>query len=347
LTIVNNVSSLRGGTAGSGSTNGIAGTDGQGGGVFVDDASSGGVFTFTHTIIADNNASFKGKDCHGDLVSANYNLVEQTASCTITGVTGKNIYGVDPLLAPLGANGGPTETHLPLPGSLALDRGFADCLDMAGDPQHADQRGSLRPVDYDGNGFVQCDIGAVEVQEHLTLTVGLAGDGSGSVQSLPLGIDCGDGRADCSEPYDLNTVVTLTARLVPTATFGGWSGDCSGMDLTCAVTMDMTRSVTATFDLLPTYTLSLNLTGEGTGNVSSFPPGIDCGDGGSDCTAIFFEGTVVSLTATAGAGSIFTGWDGDLSGGQNPIQVTVDGPYAVTANFERATTEIYLPLLLR
>ena len=40
-----------------------------------------------------------------------------------------------------------------------------------------------------------------------TLTVAKAGTGSGTVTSSPAGINCG---ADCSEPYNSGTVVTLT-----------------------------------------------------------------------------------------------------------------------------------------
>jgi hypothetical protein len=60
---------------------------------------------------------------------------------------------VDPLLAPLGDYGGPTQTMPPLPGSPAIDAGFD-----TGSLPATDQRGLNRVV----NGIV--DIGAVEVQ---------------------------------------------------------------------------------------------------------------------------------------------------------------------------------------
>ena len=82
------------------------------------------------------------------------------------------------------------------------------------------------------------------------LTVTKAGSGSGSVLSSPGGIDCG---SDCSEPYNLNTSVTLTATPTnpTTSTFAGWSGSgCTGMG-SCVVTMDASKSVTATFNEVP------------------------------------------------------------------------------------------------
>jgi hypothetical protein len=59
------------------------------------------------------------------------------------------------ILGPLANNGGPTLTHLPLPGSPAIDTGD-DGVCNAAPVNGVDQRGWLRPA-----GFA-CDIGAVE-----------------------------------------------------------------------------------------------------------------------------------------------------------------------------------------
>src|SRR2546428_1901532 len=48
--------------------------------------------------------------------------------------------------------------------------------------------------------------------------------------------------------YDHGTVVALTANPAAGYQFSGWSG-CSGSGNTCSVTMDMAKSVTATFTL--------------------------------------------------------------------------------------------------
>jgi hypothetical protein len=80
-----------------------------------------------------------------------------------------------------------------------------------------------------------------------TLTTTLAGTGTGTVTSAPAGINC---PADCSEAYTVGTVVTLTATPAAGSTFIGWSGnaDCSDG----IVTMDVSKSCTATFNLVPT-----------------------------------------------------------------------------------------------
>jgi hypothetical protein len=58
---------------------------------------------------------------------------------------------------------------------------------------------------------------------------------------------------------------------------------------------------------LKTPTLTVSKTGTGTGSVSSSPAGITCG---GTCASSFDYGTVVTLTATPDAGSVFTGWSG-------------------------------------
>ena len=75
------------------------------------------------------------------------------------------------------------------------------------------------------------------------LTIVNNGSGSGTVVSNPAGIDCG---IDCSEEYESNTSVSLTATADANSTFTGWSGDadCSANGLV----MDSAKSCTATFE---------------------------------------------------------------------------------------------------
>ena len=95
------------------------------------------------------------------------------------------------------------------------------------------------------------------------LTVMKSGTGTGTVTSLPSGIDCG---SDCGQGYPGGTKVTLTAIPGDGSSFAGWSGGgCSGTG-TCAVTMDSVKSVTATFTI-NTYTVTASVSG-GNGTVS-------------------------------------------------------------------------------
>ena len=112
----------------------------SGGGVFL---YAGGTMTFTNSIVAN---SVSGGDCQtsgGTATALEANIVEDaTANCGV----GTQI---DPLLGPLTNNGGPTKTHLPRPGSPAIDM-------ATGSVPTTDQRGANRPA-------LDEDIGAVEV----------------------------------------------------------------------------------------------------------------------------------------------------------------------------------------
>ena len=77
----------------------------------------------------------------------------------------------------------------------------------------------------------------------IDLTVTKPGTGTGTVRSLPPGINCG---SDCNEHYDAGTVVTLTAAPDSGSYFAGWSdGTNTSQALTWKVTMDAAKTVTA------------------------------------------------------------------------------------------------------
>ena len=156
------------------------------------------------------------------------------------------------------------------------------------------------------------------------------GNGTGTVTSAPTGINCG---ADCSESYNYETIVTLSASPNANSDFTGWSGGgCSGTG-TCVVTITAATSVKATFTL-KTFTLDVDKISNGTGTISSSPVGIDCG---GDCTQLYNIGTEVTLTATPGSGSSFAGWSGACSGTGTCV-VTMNAASSVTAAFNTFPT---------
>ncbi len=124
---------------------------GDGGGIY----NASGTLNFQNTIIAANSDASPGTqyaDCVGVLNSLDYNLIEDTAGCTLVGTTAHNITGLSPNLGPVSGNGGPTATRAPLTGSPAINAGL--CVAGIG----IDRRGLFRL----GMGDPRCDMGAHE-----------------------------------------------------------------------------------------------------------------------------------------------------------------------------------------
>jgi hypothetical protein len=74
----------------------------------------------------------------------------------------------------------------------------------------------------------------------------------------------------------------------------------------------------------------LSVAAAGNGSVTSSPPGIDCRSG--SCTALYFRGTTVNLTAMADPGWNFAGWGGDCAG-TGACAVTMTASRSVWASF--------------
>ena len=74
---------------------------------------------------------------------------------------------------------------------------------------------------------------------------------------------------------------------------------------------------------------TVSVSGSGSGTVTSSPSGISCP---GTCAAEFSQGSVVTLTASASAGSVFSGWTGDCTG-TGACQRTMNQAHSVTATF--------------
>jgi hypothetical protein len=103
--------------------------------------------TMRNTLLASNSAG----NCGGPIISSGFNLSDD-ASCNSYLNQPGDQNGKAAQLGPLANNGGATQTHLPQPGSPAIDNGTG-----SGAPTN-DQRGLHRPQG------AAVDIGAVEVQ---------------------------------------------------------------------------------------------------------------------------------------------------------------------------------------
>ena len=180
----------------------------------------------------------------------------------------------------------------------------------------------------------------------------VAVDGPGTITDD--GISCRDGTGDCVELYADGTSVTLTASPDAGATFAGWGGDCSGATgTTCTLTMNSAKAVTATFTAdpgsgNPTLTVTATDNGEatGSGNAATLTvavavtgngkvtgPGINCGNGSTDCSEPYATGMSVTLTETPDAGAIFGGWGGSCTGSGTVCTLSMTTSKSVTASF--------------
>jgi phospholipase C len=158
------------------------------------------------------------------------------------------------------------------------------------------------------------------------LTVAVTG--SGTVTSNPKGINC---PTTCSAEFPANTQVTLTAAAATGQYFTGWSGgSCTGTS-TCVVTISGATNVSAAFN--GAVALTIALAGQGTGTVTSTPPGINCSAGSNTgCTASFPPNTQVMLSETPATNDIFNGWTGACTG-TGTCSLTLSAAASTTATF--------------
>jgi hypothetical protein len=159
-------------------------------------SADGGIVNLRNTIVAGNVVDVSGNT----FVTGGGNLIQNPGALLavfpLPTSPGPNANGdyvgvVNPLLGPLAANGGPTRTHEPQPGSLAIDGGNGASVAVS-----TDQRGLAR---ISGSGI---DIGAVEVQMPIApplpivpapiINLDVFADGVAVADGSPTPVDFGD-----------------------------------------------------------------------------------------------------------------------------------------------------------
>ena len=128
----------------------------------------------------------------------------------------------------------------------------------------------------------------------------------------------GSGTVSGAGDYSYGDTATVTATPSAGSTFEGWTGpdgvECSGG----TVSMDASKSCTATFTL-DTHTLTITSTGTGSGTLS----------GGGN----YSYGDTATVTAMAHTGSTFSGWSGPDATECAAGSVVMDADKSCTATF--------------
>lgn len=304
---------------------------GDGGGI-----DNTGTVIIANSIIANQTL---GPDClNTDTLTSDGGNIESAMSCDF--MSAGDLQDTDPLLGPLANNGGKTDTHILLPGSLAIDNaGMCDLM--------FDQRGQPRNVG-------PCDSGSVEVQKasliitkdtdpasllNFDFTSDIPDDVCNPLlTSGNFSLDDGDsinctiteGDYNVTEIIPADNSLSISCATVPT---GGLAIDntLGTLDFT---TLPADTAVNCTFTNSDTsvFALDVELGGPGFGTVTG-PAGVP-NNGGincpGDCTETYNPGTLVTLTPTPAEGSEFQEWTGNCNAGG---QVTMNGNRSCTATF--------------
>jgi CSLREA domain-containing protein len=296
----------------------------SGGGIYW----GGGTVTLRNAIVAGN---FRGTGSTADDISgsvdptSSFNLIGTCSSCGLANGINNNQVGVSsPGLSSLANNGGPRLTHLPLPGSPAINAGSnavlpADTFDLDGDSNTTE----ALPVDQRGAGFNRIvngtvDIGAVEVSYSIIAT---AGTPQSAVINTAFATQM-QARVQESGINQSGTAVTFTAPA------SGASGTFTGGSTTALVPTNASGVATA-----PVFTA--NNTAGGPYNVIASLA--------SDVPTTTFSLTNLKGTATITLGNLLQGYDGNAkfaTATTNPSGLTVVITYSQNGQPVTSPTDV-------
>lgn len=124
--------------------------------------------------------------------------------------------------------------------------------------------------------------------------------------------------------YAPGTSVKVSVKSDLGYAFNGWSGDLDGSQNPATIKMDTDKTVSASFIVTPTYSLSVS---SANGSVALNPSG-----------GIYNPGDEVLLTPNKVFGYKFSSWSGDLTGSAVPGKITMNTNRNVTANYVSVPT---------
>ena len=125
-----------------------------------------------------------------------------------------------------------------------------------------------------------------------------------------------------TKQYEEGETATINATPAAEYVFQSWSG-ATGNSLSTSLVMSSDKSVTANF-IKKKYALTTSTEGEGTVTEKVIKAG---------AATDYNSGTIVELTAVPSGEWLFVEWKGDITGIENPTQITIDKAKNVTTVF--------------
>ncbi|MBI4750660.1 MAG: hypothetical protein HY774_19415, partial [Acidobacteria bacterium] len=282
----------------------------RGGGI----TSSSNAVSLQNTLVAGNSVTGSSQNFGPDIVGAvnslGFNLIGNTANATINGDPTGNILNVSPMLGALASNGGPTQTHALLTGSMAIDAGTA-----TGTPSF-DQRGFGRS----GN----TDIGAFEFNGLAPTTVTSMVRASGN----PI---CAGALVDWTVTFGASVTGVTSTNFAVVGGTGTSITNVTGSGTTWTVTVNTGTTGTASLGLNMVNSTGIarpltNLPFTGQTYTVDTPPTVNAGSDQMVCAS----SPAVTLAGVVGGSASNGTWSGG-AGMFAPNATTLNATYTLSA----------------
>ena len=137
-----------------------------------------------------------------------------------------------------------------------------------------------------------------------------------------------------TKQYEEGETATINATPAAEYVFQSWSG-ATGNSLSTSLVMSSDKSVTANF-IKKKYALTTSTEGEGTVTEKVIKAG---------AATDYNSGTIVELTASPKDEWEFKEWTGDLTGTENPKEITIDKAKTVKAVFVKKQYSLNIEIL--
>lgn len=157
----------------------------------------------------------------------------------------------------------------------------------------------------------------VSTAEQVTLSTKTNIEGAGNISVFPV-----------SETYDINSTVKISAEAAFGYEFVNWTDDDGGAvlgsDPELELVLNTDRKITANFNKLTLYKLTVSVNGSRWGKISFSPEAED---------NFYPEGTIVTLSVVDNPVTIFGGWSDGQTEKVRTVQIT--GNVELSANFDQ------------